>query len=62
MGDTQLLVQDGLNNFLEQNSNHLQVYLTAARADEMQTNNIWAQTAEKVGTIIGDVPLMDDTC
>jgi hypothetical protein len=62
VGDTQLLVQDGLNNFLEQNSNHLQVYLTAARADEMQTNNIWAQTAEKVGTIIGDVPLMDDTC
>lgn len=62
VGDARLLVQDGLNNFLESNSNHLHVYLTASRADEMQTNNVWAHTSEKVGLIIGDVPHMDNTC
>ncbi len=61
-GDTRLIIQDGLNNFLETNSKHLHVYLSAARAEEMQTNNVWAYTAERVGLVIGDVPLMDDKC
>ena len=60
-GDARFLVQDALNCFLEVNSDHLQGYLTAQRAEEMQVNNVWAHTAEKVGLVIGDVPLMDNS-
>jgi hypothetical protein len=59
-GDAKLTVQDGLNAFLEINAAHLPLYLTAQRAADMQTNNLWASAAERVGRKVGDVPSMDD--
>jgi hypothetical protein len=58
--DARLLVQDGLNMFLEANADLLPGYITSHRASDMQTNNVWGHTAQKVGLAVGDVPSMDD--
>lgn len=60
-GEAKEATQDGLNRFLELNASHLPAYLSAARAQDMQTTNVWAATAEKVGLVVGDVPEMADT-
>ncbi len=47
-GEAKEATQDGLNHFLHLNAAHLPAYVSATRAQDMQTNNVWAATADRV--------------